>query len=158
MIPVKVFAIDHRGRPVTGAGLVLEGTRGPDLGIEGEVREVGGGLYEGTLRTNVAGKWTFASEDPQTRVVGRRCVHLIPGPAKAIVLSRETDPRAEAPRDRLPLHVALVDEFGNALDPLRLAARANGEELSRTIVADESVFEVTRVGPGEVTVEITDEG
>jgi hypothetical protein len=155
-VTVRIAARDHRDRPVSGAELLLEGHGHGDRVERGTVTEIGDGIYEGTLRTHRAGEWTLVAQDRATHVVGRRCVHVLPGPPDRIELRETPDPRAEPPYDGAIARARLVDTYGNPLDPQRLVGTVGGATVERWIVRHEAWFPVRFAGHGRVDLVVAD--
>jgi hypothetical protein len=156
VMEVRVSGFDHHGDPVGGAELILEATLEPDLAVRGEIRDREGGRYDGTLEVHVAGEWTLIVRDPASQVLAYRCFFVVPADPERVAIVGEVDPRREAPRDRLGLQVALVDRYGNPLDPDRLGAVVDGEATQTTHVGDEARLELVRRRSGAVAVEVGD--
>jgi hypothetical protein len=96
-VTVRITALDHQDRPVSGAELLFEGHVHGDHVERGSVIEIGGGIYEGAFRSHLAGEWILLAQDRTTHVVGRRCVHILPGLPEKIELLEKPDPRAAPP-------------------------------------------------------------
>ena len=153
-ITVRISASDADGEPVLGARLTMQAIQPSDTILEGTVRELGNGRYEGKVRTHKAGEWSLRFRDTATGIRGRRCVHVLPGPAVGFKLGN-TNPRLAAPRGELTLHVLLVDAFGNALDPQRIALRTDAGE-QESVLARSARFLIRHAGFGNVNVRIRD--
>lgn len=157
-VNVNIVVLDCMSEPVNGAKILFDAVRDPNLTVGVDVQELGNGQYKGVFKSKIAGRWDIFVEDPDSKVVGHTPVHLLPGPAKTIAILNNTDPRYKSPRNSLSLHAVLLDEHGNSIDPHRLLAQtANGEKLSRNILSDEAVFEVSRMGPGKSTIKLYDD-
>lgn len=155
-VPIVARAFDHEQQPVSGARLTLDATMWPDETVTGELRETAPGVYEGALTLQRAGEWTLTVQDRLTKVIGRRCLHVQPGPPHTVALVGETNPRTSAPRGMLPLRAQLRDRFANRLDPARLRATAFGRPLTATVFDDEARFTVSYPGYGHVPVRVWD--
>jgi len=157
MVTARVVALDHHGRPVTGAHIVFEGAFATDMAISGEVKELGNGEYEGNFKTNIAGCWNILAQDVDTKVTAHTCIHILPGKPHSLRLVGETDPRMSAPFGELLLRVRLEDDLENALDPHRIRCTGAGLLISpQNIVAEEARFPIRFAGYGFVDVLLSD--
>jgi hypothetical protein len=155
-VTVTIAALDHQSRPVSGAELLFEGHVHGDHVEQGAVAEIRGGLYEGAFDTHLAGEWVLAAQDRATHVVGRRCVHVLPGPPDRIDLLEKPDPRREPPYDRAVARARLADVHGNSLDPRRLVGKVGDAPVERWIVGKEAWFPIQFAGHGMIDLVMAD--
>jgi hypothetical protein len=159
-IRVRVTALDHHGRPVADADVVLEAGLGGDVRETVDLVRVGPGEFEGILRTTRAGSWHLRAQDRLTHVIGDACTQLIPGPPVALRVVGEPDPRRDEPFSEVWLRSRLEDRFGNAIEPQRITCDVEGAEVVATVRADgEARFLIQRTqGHGTAVVKLGDSG
>ncbi len=156
-VTVRIAALDHQNRPVSGAQLLLEGHVHGDHVEQGAVAEIGGGLYEGGFQTLLAGEWVLMAQDRATHVVGRRCVHVLPGLPAKIELIENPDPRAEPPYDQVIVRARLRDAHGNSLDPQRLVGKVGDAPVEGWIAGKEAWFPLQFTGHGKIGLVLADQ-
>lgn len=157
VVTARIVANDHHGIPVEGASLDFSGIFGEEKIIEGKVKEIGKGVYEGTFQTHIAGCWKLIATDTLTNVSGRRCVCILPDSPKSFDFIGGTDPRGGQPYGELNLRARLLDQYSNALDPNRIKCSIGGKDLSaHTYAAGEARFLIKAAGYTDVNVLLKD--
>lgn len=147
---VDIHAADEAGQPVEG--LVLEGslTEGSDGYREVPVDELGGGDYQVSIDSTVAGEHRLdivESESGGDTALSEQFwidIAFEPGPAESIAIFNFRPPELGAERLSASVHAAVVDAHGNSVPRAQEAVEATADDPDATIELVDMHENITR--------------
>jgi hypothetical protein len=153
-ITISLSPTDLHGNPVRNASLVLSATNGERI-IAAAVRRRGN-LYHSILETHHAGCWTVFAADVATGAQATTCVQVLPDPAFRLRVLGDPDPRVIHPYNEALVRTAVLDRFGNYLDPRTIRGRLGRKPIEpHALVGVEAQFKLDATGCKTLNLEFT---